>query len=261
MASPVAVPPSAASASIDSRTAPRAQPRALDPRDAVVEGHAADLDLARHVVQEALGRAAHGGDAAGPDVGGAHGRRAVGGQHHRGAAVGHRHRALGPGEGQRQRDQGQRVDHHRRVPAPAGAAAHHGGHRGRRGERGGGLAPAAVQQQVGRRPPRGTATSASRNQGAPKLTGRRAAARAAWSGARGPCAGHPRAGRSRARSRRACSRETADDTSAGRAHRAAVDAHDHVAGRRSGRPGRRGRPWSRRARARRRAGRRSWSGR
>ena len=138
---------------MDSRTAPRCQAGALDPGHAVVEGHAAHLHLARYIVQEALGGAPDGGDAAGPDVGGAHGAGAVGGQHHGRPTVRHGDGALGPGEGQRQGDQRQRVDHHGRVAAPAGAAAHHGGHRGRGGERGGRPAPAVVQQQVGARRP------------------------------------------------------------------------------------------------------------
>ena len=111
---------------------------------------------------------------------------AVGGQHHRGAAVGHGDGALGLGRGPAPARSGPA----RRRPSARGGASRAARAPPRASWPGEANAAAALRRRRVRAAGRptaasGTASRASRNQGAPKLTGRRGAARAAWSGAHG----------------------------------------------------------------------------
>ena len=243
--SPVAVPPLGREP-VDQRArvgAVGAAARSIA-RTRVVEGDGADAQLARGAGRGSRApRAARRRCATGATSRRLHRAGDVGGEHHRGALLGHRHRRLGPGQRDRHRRERDAVEQRaaggggsRAARAPPTASA--------RGEAKRGRARAPAARRPARRARTASGTSASAQQ--------EAAARGSSRAALGP-----RRQLDVEVVRRSPSRETststsspgsrpsiASDTSSRLAHRAAVDAGDHVAGcaARRERPGCRGRP-------------------
>ena len=169
IASPVAVPPLGREAVERGLDVVALGRRALQHARAAVERHDADVDAARHAVDEVPGGAAGGHEARGLDVGRLHRAGHVGREHDRRALDRHRDRLLRLGRRDDEHGEREQEGEHRRVAAPAGPARRDRGEQRRarrtRPPRGAGGAAGGRT----RRSPPGTRTSAARTSGAPKL--------------------------------------------------------------------------------------------